>query len=143
MELAANVWPVVDEGTGIVQRFFMRAYAFDAPDDVIGATLRSLAPTDFRLAHVFPIPDRFHVSSPYGTLQGAVTAGDFHEHQESILTQAFRSLEESPAPFHGVDMSGSEPRGVVVRPRFPDEPYLVVTAILESAAGELKPQVRR
>ena len=30
MELVANVWPVVDVGTGLVQRYFMRAYAMDA-----------------------------------------------------------------------------------------------------------------
>lgn len=141
MELAANVWPVLDESTGIVQRYFMRAYAFKAPDDVIGATLRSLAPTDYCLAQVFPVPARFHVSSQYGTLQGAVTIGDFHEYQEIILENALRSLEKVPAPFHGVDASGEQPRGVVAQPAFPREPYLVVTVILESAAGDLRPHL--
>ena len=37
MELIANVWPVADAGTGIVQRYFMRAYAIDAEDHVISA----------------------------------------------------------------------------------------------------------
>ena len=32
MELVANVWPIVDQMTGVVQRFLFRAYALNATD---------------------------------------------------------------------------------------------------------------
>ncbi len=47
MELVANVWPVVDEISGLVQRFFMRAYAMESNDYVISTVLQALASTDF------------------------------------------------------------------------------------------------
>ncbi|WP_250163300.1 hypothetical protein [Psychrobacter sp. WY6] len=46
MELVANVWPIVDQMTGVVQRFLFRAYALDATDQEKALFLTySLVPT--------------------------------------------------------------------------------------------------
>lgn len=142
MELVANVWPVVDAGTGLVLRYFIRAYAMDAPDDVISATLRALAPTDFRLARMFTIPQRFTVVSEHGQLQGCVSIRDFHRYQEEILIPAFTALEKGVAPLQGIGESlDGQTVGVSVTPRFPAEPYVVVTSLLELSQGQLVPQI--
>jgi hypothetical protein len=142
MELAANVWPVVDVRTGLVLRYFVRAYAIEGPDDVIGATLRALAATDFRMARMFRIPRNFRVASEHGTLNGCVTIADFHNHQAAILEPAFSELEDSFARLQGIAQSGigREPIGVAISPTFPKEPYLVVTILIETADGQLIPQ---
>jgi len=145
LELVANVWPVVDEGTGLVLRYYMRAYAVDAPDEVISETLRALAPTDFRLARMFRIPKRFAVVSEHGQLDACVSIGDFRRYQEEILTPALAQLEEESAKLQGIraNPATGEVVGASVIPRFPTEPYLVVTALLETPDGELVPQVSR
>jgi hypothetical protein len=144
MELVANVWPVFDADTGVVLRFFIRGYCMDAPDPVISATLRALAATDFRLAQVFPIPHRFSVTSPFGSLQGCVTLAGFHESQAAILATAFAEVEKTFAKLQAVSVAtaNGQPIGIGVVPSFPPEPYQLVTAILETTEGELIPQIR-
>jgi hypothetical protein len=144
LELAANVWPVVDSGMGVVLRYFIRAYAMDARDDVIGATLRALAPADFRVAQMFTIPKRFTLVSEYGELSGCVTIADFHQYQETILTPTFADLEKAFAKLQGIRLSleDEQPIGVGLIPRFPHEPYLLVTSLLEMPDGRLVPQIR-
>jgi hypothetical protein len=144
LELAANVWPVVDSAAGVVLRYFVRAYAMDAPDEIIAATLRALAATDYRLAHMFSIPRRFRLVSEHGELRGCVTIGDFHRHQETILTPAFADLEKEFAKLQGIAISEDDDQlvPIVVIPRFPTEPYLVITSLLEMPDGDLVPQIR-
>ena len=121
----------------------MRAYAIDTSDDVIVATLKALAPTDFHTASVFTIPLKYKLVFKSGTIDGAVTIADFHEKAEAILEPAFRALEKGFARLQGMaqDSPSDTVRCVTVVPRFPPEPYLVVTVLLESATGELLPQI--
>jgi len=141
MELTANVWPVVDAATGFVLRFLMRAYALEASDEVISRTLRALAPTDFRMARPFQVPECFIMTSEHGTLPGCVTITKFHEHQGAILEGAFRSLEEEFAKLQGIDVSGAQTVGIGLIPRFPPAPYLLVTSLLETVDGRLVPSI--
>lgn len=143
MELVANVWPVVDEGTGLVQRYFMRAYAMDAEDRVISAVLKALAPTDFRIARAFKVSARFKVTSEHGTLNGAIPVGAFHQNLQQILEEAYRSMENDYVKPQGIDMSSGAPRPVNVIPRFPDNPYTVTTVLIETQDGQLIPQLAR
>jgi hypothetical protein len=143
MELVANVWPVVDVGTGLVQRYFMRAYAMDAEDRVISTVLKALAPTDFRIARAFKIPTRFKVTSEHGTLSGAVPVSTFQHDMQTILEEAYRSLENDYVKLQGIDMSSGSPRPVNVIPRFPSNPYAVTTVLIETQDGQLNPQVAR
>lgn len=143
MELVANVWPVVDSGTGIVQRYFIRAYAMDAPDEVIGETLRTLAGTDFLIANVYQIPSRFTLESEHGSLSGAVPINLFHEYMQDILEPAYRELEKCFAQLQGIEVSDSfeSPRVVNTIPKFPNDPYTVTTSIIENDCGELSPKI--
>ncbi|GIW53113.1 MAG: hypothetical protein KatS3mg082_2943 [Nitrospiraceae bacterium] len=143
MELVANIWPVVDSLSGVVQRYFARAYAMEGPDEVIGATLRALAPTDFRMASLFRIPERFKLVSEHGELSGCVTIGTFHAHLGDILEPALQELERGYAPVQGIAVASSTGpmKGVVVRPRFRPDPYLCVTTLIETPEGQLIPQL--
>lgn len=143
MELAANVWPVFDEDTGLVLRFFARAYAIEASDSEISRTLHALAPTDFRLAQLFPVPSTFSVTSQFGTLQGCVTLAGFHEDQAAILAAALSKMEEGFAPLQAVSTATPDtmPMGLSLMPRFPAEPYVLVTSLLETRDGQLVPQI--
>jgi hypothetical protein len=142
-ELVANVWPVVDAATGTVQRFMMRAYALEAPDDIISQTLRALARSDFRMAQVFAIPERFVLVSSHGRLNGCVTIGAFQEHRASIIEPALEELEKGFTRFQGIITHGpmDHPVSVAWMPRFAAAPYLVVTVLLETADGQLIPQI--
>ena len=140
MELVANVWPVMDGNTGFVLRFLARAYALEAPDEVISATLKALAPTDFRLARAFPIPQKYVARSQFGDLAGCVHIRDFHAHQSDILEAAFRALESDFGKLQGVGIDAhSGAHGIGFIPRFPDNPYLLVTTLHESDEGQLQP----
>jgi hypothetical protein len=129
---------------GSSSAIFIRAYAIEGPDSLIGATLRSLAATDFRMAHMFRVPNNFQVASAHGTLGGCVTIGDFHQHQAAILAPGFVELEDSFARLQGIALAGTdeEPVGVAISPRFPNAPYLVVTTLIETPDGQLIPQTR-
>lgn len=143
MELTANIWPVMDPETGVVLRFLARAYAFDASDDVISHTLRALAPADFRLARSWPIPSQFELVSEHGSIRACVLIDDFRKHQATILEAAFRDLEADFAKFQAIaiDKHG-ELRGIGLMPRFPSEPYLLFTTLLETDDGQLVPFIR-
>lgn len=142
MELVANIWPVADQRTGLVQRFFMRAYALEVDDATISRTLTALAPTDFRMARVFQVPRRFQLVSEHGTLEHCVTLGGFHEQTFQVLEEAIPALERDYPRLQGIAMPGGEPLGVGVLPRFAPDPYLVVTTLVETPDGRLLPQLQ-
>ena len=125
----------------MVQRFFMRAYAMEAPDAIISQTLTALAPFDFLAARVFPVPPRYRYVTAYGTLEGCVSLGDFHRLQSGIIDSAMRELEASGPQFLGIETNegGTCPAGV--SPTFPAEPYFVVTTLVEMPDGQLVPQL--
>ena len=141
MELVGNLWPVVDLASGLVQRFFMRAYAMEAPDAIISQTLTALAPSDFLAARVFPVPPHYRYVTEYGTLEGCVSPGAFHRLQSGIIESAMRQLVASGPPLLGINASGGDMRPAGVRPTFPGEPYFVVTTLVEMPDGQLLPQL--
>jgi len=131
MELVANVWPVADSLTGLVQRFLTRAYAVDADD----------APSDFLLAPPFAIPPRFRVVTPHGTLEGCVDLNRFHQETFAILDPAFRWWEAAHAKLQGIAVTRPQPGHRIETPRFAEDPYLVVTVLLEMPDGRLIPKL--
>lgn len=141
MELIANVWPVVDESSGLVQRFFMRAYAIDGEDHVISVVLNALAPTDFRIARAFKVPERFKLTSEHGTIMGMVSISSFQQNVHAIIEGAYQELEKDYARIQGIDMSSGTPTPVNVIPRFPENPYITVTALIETYDGNLMPKL--
>jgi len=144
MELVANLWPVVDAGTGIVQRFYARAYAMDGGDKVVGATLRALAPTDYRSARMFVIPKRIRLVSEFGELEGAIDVRGFQQLCDSIVSESLRELERELPGAVGLDMSGGgSGTPVPHRARFPESPYLCITCLMEESDGTLTPRLSR
>lgn len=141
MELVANIWPIVDQQTGIVQRYLIKAHAMSATDQEISTVLTTLARSDYRTAHPFKIPNKYKLTSEHGTILGAIPIGLFHEEVNSIVECALSTIERSLTQIHnyGIDIDGN-PR-LYETLRFPDNPYFVTTSLLESPSGELKPQL--
>ena len=141
MELVANVWPIVDQMTGIVQRFLFKAYALNATDQEISTVLTILARSDYRTAQVEKIPDNYKLSSEHGTISGAVEVGMFNQYMHSILEDTLIAAEKSFANMnnYGIGIDGPLiPEALT----FPAEPYLVTTYLIELPSGELIPHVR-
>lgn len=145
MGLTANIWPVVDDQTGIVLRFFARAYALDSSDDLIESTLRALAVADFRMARAFRVPRHFVLISEHGDIEGAITIRGFQEQLDPIVNAALTVLEEDFAKMQGVaqPLDGGPLGNIVVVPRFGESPYIVVTTLIEDEHGRLTPQLGR
>jgi hypothetical protein len=127
--------------TGLVQRFLMRAYALDADDETISRTLTALAPSDFLAARLFSIPKHFREVTAHGDLVGCVSLPLFHQYQFAILEPAIRALESEHSKPKGISMAGPQPVAVGETPTFPENPYLVVTVLLETPDGHLIPQL--
>lgn len=137
MELVANIWPIVDQESGVVQRYLIKAYALNATDDEISRVLTTLARSDYRTAHPVVIPEKHKLVFDGGTISGALSIGAFQQDLSTIIEPELRKLEKSLSEIHnyGVDMQGN-PR--VPQPlRFPENPYFVTTVLLESSEGEL------
>lgn len=141
MELAANVWPIADNDTKIVTRFLARAYAFEASDDAIARTLEVLSATDYLLARMFRIPEHLTLVSQFGSLRGAVELSVFHEMLHQLVEPALMELEADYLRIQGFRYTDpeAEPVPVIRIPRFPKEPYLVVTTVLDMDDGTLRP----
>ncbi|WP_025653243.1 MULTISPECIES: hypothetical protein [unclassified Psychrobacter] len=141
MELVANVWPIVDQTTGIVQRFLFRAYALESNDQEISTVLNILARSDYRTAQVEKIPDNYKLSSEHGTMSGAVEVGMFNQYMHSILEDTLIAAEKSFANMnnYGIGVDGPLiPEALT----FPAEPYLVTTYLIELPSGELIPHLK-
>lgn len=141
MELVANVWPIVDQMTGIVQRFLFKAYALDATDQEISTVLTILARSDYRTAQVEKIPNNYQLSSEHGTMSGAVEVAMFNQYMHSILEDTLIAAEKSFADMnnYGIGVDGPLIPDALT---FPAEPYLVTTYLIELPSGELIPHIK-
>lgn len=139
MELVANIWPIVDEESLLIQRFAARAYAMDGEDAEIATTLKGLANSDFIIARQFPIPANFKFVTEHGTLNGMVNVEGFNQHEPTIIENALRTLESEKPLLQGIGVdSENRPHQNRVNVAFSKEPYIVVTFILEDRGGKLR-----
>ncbi|WP_296191975.1 MULTISPECIES: hypothetical protein [unclassified Psychrobacter] len=140
MELVANIWPIVDQMTGVVQRFLFRAYALNATDQEISTVLTTLARSDYRTAQLVKIPDNYELISEHGTMPGAVEVAMFNQYMHSILEDTLIATEKS---FANMDNYGIGIDGPLIPEalKFPAEPYLVTTYLIELPSGELIPHI--
>lgn len=144
LELAANIWPIIDAQSGIIQRVAARAYAIPTGhDELISSLLRGLAPTDFTIAEQYPISKRFNLNTDHGSLQGAVSVRGFNTLAESIIEPILKQLEARCPAIVGISMATGTPQGTRPELRFPETPYLVTTFLLEDLEGNLTPQLRK
>lgn len=141
MELVANIWPIVDQMTGVVQRFLFRAYALEATDQEISTVLTTLARSDYRTAQVVKIPDNYILDSQHGTISGAVEVAMFNQYMHSILEDTLIAAEKSFANMnnYGIGIDGPLISEALT---FPTEPYLVTTYLIELPSGELIPHLK-
>ncbi|WP_201575320.1 hypothetical protein [Psychrobacter immobilis] len=141
MELVANIWPIVDQMTGIVQRFLFRAYALDATDQEISTVLTTLARADYRTAQVVKIPDNYKLSAEHGTISEAMEVAMFNQYMHSIVEDTLIAAEKSFANMNNYGIGVDGPL-IPEALKFPAEPYLVTTYLIELPSGELIPHVR-
>ena len=141
MELVANIWPIVDQMTGVVQRFLFRAYALNATDQEISTVLNTLARSDYRTAQVVRVPDNYTLNSEHGTMSGAVEVGMFNQYMHNIIEDTLTATEKSFANMnnYGIGVDGPLiPEALT----FSAEPYLVTTYLIELPSGELIPHLK-
>ena len=141
MELVANIWPILDQETGVIQRFLFRVYALEATDQEISTVLTILARSDYRTAQGVKIPDNYKLSSEHGTISGAVEAPLFNKYMHNIIEDTLIAAEKSFTNMNnfGIGREGPVTSNVL---RFPAEPYLVTTYLIELPNGELIPHVK-
>jgi hypothetical protein len=138
-ELCVNLWWYCDVQTNIVQRLAGRAYALTGTDDQKLQILHALAPTDFHAASLFPLPDRFTVTSEHGELKGATGPAVVVHHQDKVFSEVYQALERDlPDQYRFVD---GKPE--VYRLKLPQDVLNVVTCIYEYPDGRLIPQISR
>ncbi len=138
MELVANIWPVVDQYTGVIQRYFIKAYAMDASDDEISNVLSTLAKTDYRTATLVAIPDEYVLNWDGNEQIGAVTINGFNDNFFRLIEDKLKLVERE---FDHPMYSGFNSSGYPVFPEkicFPKNPYIVRTALLETSHGKLQ-----
>jgi hypothetical protein len=140
-ELVANFWPVVDSTSGLIQRVLARAYLVAGGDEVISATLLSLAPQDYVLATPFRIPVRFVMQTNFGSLEGCVSVEQYQQYEFQIIEPVLQQLETQFAKLQGINMQSPKPTGIAQIPRFTKDPYIITTFLLESPDGGLLPQL--
>ena len=141
MELVANIWPILDQETGVIQRFLFRAYALEATDQEISTVLTILARSDYRTAQGVKIPDNYKLSSEHGTISGAVEVAMFNQYMHNIIENTLKATEKSFANMNNFGIGREGP----VTPKalkFPAEPYLVTTFLMEQPNGELIPHLK-
>lgn len=141
MGLVANIWPIVDEQSGLIYRVLARAYALETTDNVISSTLLALAPKDYLLASAFTLPDRFQHVTAHGTLKACLHISDYATYESVIIEPIITQLEEQFAKLQGVCMTRGEPIGIAHIPRFGQEPYVITTFVMESLNGKLTPNL--
>lgn len=141
MELVANIWPVVDQMTGTVQRFLFKAYALDATDQEISTVLTILARSDYRTAQVVKIPDNYKLSSEHGTMSGVLEVAVFNQELYGIIETTLIAAEKSFADMNNFGIGVDGPL-IPEALKFPSEPYFVTTYLLESSGGELTPHIK-
>lgn len=140
-EVCVNVWCVIDEGTGLVYRILARAYALAGSDADKSQTLKRLASTDFHVADELP-----EVLSPYTTTvvedAGAARSAKglypraLNTVFPDILDRICKTIEKrQPARLIADAVSG--PR--TYRLTIPQEPYYVLTYLIEGATGDIRP----
>lgn len=141
MELVANVWPIVDQMTGVVQRFLFRAYALESNDQEISTVLNILARSDYRTAQVEKISDNYKLSSEHGTMSGAVEVAMFNQYMHSIVEDTLIAAEKSFANMNNYGIGVDGP--LTLEPlKFPAEPYFLTTYLIELPSGELIPHIK-
>ena len=141
MELVANVWPIVDQTTGIVQRFLFRAYALETNDQEISTVLNILARSDYRTAQVVKIPDNYILDSQHGTMSGALEVAAFNQVIYSVIEATLIDAEKSFANMKNFGIGVDGPL-IPQALKFPAEPYLVTTYLIELPSGELIPHIK-
>jgi hypothetical protein len=140
LEVALNLWYVMDEGTAAIYRLFGRAYAVEGTDEEKLQTLRRLAKTDYLVARQFNVPERFKVKN---TTTGQEQAGIafWYEH-EGYVFDLFKEVMdeiEKELPEHMAFEDG-EPENV--RMKLPQNPLFVLTPLVEDDYGNITPKIR-
>ena len=139
MELVANIWPIVDEASLLIQRFAARAYVIAGGDSEVGATLKTLSQADFMVARQFAVPKHFTIVTEDGQLEGTVTVDAFNQNQPAVIEHALNALESEKQSLQGIGFdSQSRPFYKHIQVRFPAEPYLAITFLTEDRVGNLR-----
>jgi hypothetical protein len=138
-EVVFNLWWFRDDESGFVLRLAGRAYALVGSDEEKLKVIHSLSATDFHVARVFPIPQRFQVVSEHGTLKGVTTQDIVRLHHADLFEHIFAALGED-LPMQVRSIGGEYQQ---YRLQVPRDPLCVTTCVVEHADGTLTPLISK
>lgn len=139
LEVALNLWYVMDEGTAAIYRLFGRAYALAGSDEEKLQTLRRLAKTDYLVARQFSVPERFAVVQPDGQERTGIA---FWYEQEGYVFELFKEVIneiERDLPDQ-VSFVLGEPK--INKLNLPQDPLFVLTPLIEDDFGNITPKAK-
>lgn len=135
-EVCLNLWYVRDEG-GLVYRLAGRAYALTGTEQEKLRVLHALSATDFYVATMFVVPERYKAVLGNSTIPGVVEPGFIRQYQTDVFKEVIDSLETAlPPQMRSVD---GDPR--TFKLSIPQDPLIVLTCILEDENGHLTPWI--
>lgn len=139
LELVANIWPIADERSHVIQRFAARAYAMDVRDEQgLAIALQNLAQTDFYAAKQFLIPEEYTHATEHGVLKRSVLPDPFYQHAGYIINSALEELQRGCPEVVGVRNDSATPQPVFNSVRFSQNPFIIVNLLFEDLQGNLK-----
>ncbi len=137
-EVVLNLWYFVEETTGIVYRLAGRIYAMTGSNEQKLNVLHRLSATDFHIAQVFSVPERFKTVIYSTTLEGVTRPEIAAQNSAVLFKEVIERIESAiPIQMHNID---GEPQ--TYRLTIPENPLMVCTCIIEREDGTLEPQLQ-
>lgn len=135
-EVCLNLWYVVD-ASGFAYRLSGRAYSLTGTETEKLHILHGLSATDFYVAKMFPVPNRYTVSDGESKTPGMVTPAVIHMEISNVFQEVIDSLEAC-LPIQMREINGEAEK---FKLKIPGEPLMVLTAIREDEYGNLTPMI--
>lgn len=128
-EIILNLWYVYDDN-GLIYSLRARCYLGSGGDDEKLAFLRRFAQTDYLIAQVFPVPERFHTTIVEGNTQKKMAVVhldslDYLGGPQILFEDAFVALEKQLPAQTNLSIG--------------QQPLICITPLLGDDNGEITP----
>jgi hypothetical protein len=139
-EACLNIWCIVDKDTRLVYRLAARAYAIGGSDSSKRNVLKFLAHTDYHLAKELPTLKKYittlvDANNEERTMVGGMYTSDVKMFLPDIIDRVCMELEVG-FPIKAV---ADPDNPYTYKMKFSNQPYYVLTYLIEDAQGNLKP----
>jgi hypothetical protein len=136
-EVIANLWYIVDKGTGLIYRLAGRAYVASGSEKNKIDLLKALSKTDYLAARVFSVPKRFSVSNGSQTMEGYCSPSVLND----FLFELFEEVLEHLDATMPIQAFFEHDAAKTFKMSLPESPLFVATTLIEEESGIIRPQV--